>query len=124
VFLRGSVSHREALREIAGADVLLKYDDLERAKVSGLSSKLFEYLSTGRPIVAINPTRADWTLIDRLSWCWGLANPQPAEIAAALKHAITTKAVAPELWLRTFRERYNRRNQTQQLSQWLDALLH
>jgi glycosyltransferase involved in cell wall biosynthesis len=121
--LRGSVSHREALREVAGADVLLKYDDLERAKVSGLSSKLFEYLSTGRPIVAINPTRADWTLIDRLPWCWGLANPQPAEIAAALKETITSKAAAPEPWLNAFRQRYNRRNQTQQLAQWLDALL-
>jgi glycosyltransferase involved in cell wall biosynthesis len=123
LILRGSVSHREALREVAGADVLLKYDDLERAKVSGLSSKLFEYLSTGRPIVAINPTRADWTLIDRLPWCRGLADPQPAEIAAALQQAISTQAAAPEPWLNTFRERYNRRNQTQQLAQWLDALL-
>jgi glycosyltransferase involved in cell wall biosynthesis len=123
IILRGSVSHREALREVAGADVLLKYDDLERAKVSGLSSKLFEYLSTGRPIVAINPTRADWTLIDRLPWCWGLTNPQSAEIADAIKQAITTKAAAPEPWLSTFRERYNRRNQTQQLSQWLDTLV-
>ena len=100
LILRGSVSHREALREVAGADVLLKYDDLERAKVSGLSSKLFEYLSTGRPIVAINPTRADWTLIDRLPWCKGLADPQPAEIAAALKQAITAKSAAPEPWLK------------------------
>lgn len=123
IILRGPVSHREALREVAGADVLLKYDDLERAKVGGLSSKLFEYLSTGRPIVAINPTRADWTLIDRLPWCKGLADPQPAEIAAALKQAITADIAAPEPWLKTFRERYNRRNQTQQLATWLDATL-
>jgi glycosyltransferase involved in cell wall biosynthesis len=124
LILRGPVSHREALREIAGADVLLKYDDLQRAQVSGLSSKLFEYLSTGRPVVAINPTRADWTLIDRLPWCWGLEDPAPNEVATALQNAIATGVKAPEEWLTTFRRQYNRRNQTQQLASWLDALMH
>jgi glycosyltransferase involved in cell wall biosynthesis len=121
--LRGSVPHRDALREVAGADVLLKYEDPERARSSGLSSKLFEYLATGRPIVAINTTRPDRQLIGRLSWCWCLQDPRPAAIAAALQQAITTRAKPPEEWLSTFRQQYNRRNQTAQLAAWLDALV-
>jgi glycosyltransferase involved in cell wall biosynthesis len=120
--LLGPVSHHDALREIAGADVLLKYDDLERAQVIGLSSKLFEYLATGRPIVAINPTRPDWQLIERLSWCWCLDDPQPDAVAAALQEAITTRSKPSEDWLNTFRQQYNRRNQTQQLAHWLNEL--
>ena len=121
--LLGPVSHLDALREIAGAEVLLKYDDLERAEVIGLSSKLFEYLATGRPIVAINPTRPDWQLIERLPWCWCLDNPQPGAVAEALRQAITARVRPPDGWLGAFRNQYNRRNQTQQLAGWLDELL-
>ncbi|MEX2308344.1 MAG: glycosyltransferase [Pirellulales bacterium] len=121
--LRGPVSHEEALREIAGADILLNYLDEQRAKVSGLSSKLFEYLATGRPIVAVNPTLPDRQLIGRLPWCWCLRNPASAELAAALRQAITMRAKPSEGWLSAFRERYNRRTQTRQLAQWLDELL-
>ena len=120
--LLGPVSHREALREIAGADVLLKHDDLERAQVIGLSSKLFEYLATGKPIVAINPTRPDWQLIGRLPWCRCLDNPNPDAVAEALHRAIATRPKPPEAWLDTFRQQYNRRNQTARLAQWLDEL--
>jgi len=123
VILRGTVSHREALRELAGADVLLKYDDLNRAKVNGLSSKLFEYLALGRPIVAINPTRPDWQLLRRLPWCSCLDDPQPAAITTAIEQAIATRAKPDEGWLKTFRERYNRRNQTEQLAGWLDQIV-
>jgi glycosyltransferase involved in cell wall biosynthesis len=123
IVLRGSVPHRDALREAAGADVLLKYEDPERARSSGLSSKLFEYLATGQPIVAINTTVPDRQLIGRLSWCWCLEDPSPSQIAAALEQAITTGAKPPQEWLTAFRQQYNRRNQTQQLAGWLDELV-
>jgi hypothetical protein len=118
----GPVNHQEALRLVAGADVLLKYDDLERAKVNGLSSKLFEYLARGRSIVAVNPTRPDWHLVGRLPWCRCLTDPSPQAFADALQQTITSGAKPPEVWLNSFRQQYNRRNQTQLLAQWLDAL--
>jgi glycosyltransferase involved in cell wall biosynthesis len=121
--LRGSVSHREALREVAGADLLLKYEDPDRAKCSGLSSKLFEYLATGRPIVAINSTRPDRQLIGRLPWCRCLDDPTPLELADGLQQVISGDSKAPEAWLTNFRQQYNRRNQTQQLARWLDELM-
>jgi glycosyltransferase involved in cell wall biosynthesis len=121
--LRGSVSHREALREVAGADLLLKYEDPDRAKCSGLSSKLFEYLATGRPIVAINSTRPDRQLIGRLPWCRCLDDPTPLQLADALQQVISGDSKAPEAWLTNFRQQYNRRNQTQQLARWLDELM-
>ncbi len=121
--LLGPVSHLDALRQIAGADVLLKHDDRERAEVIGLSSKLFEYLATGRPVVAINPTRPDWQLIERLPWCWCLENPAPGAVADALLAAITTRPEPPQGWLDAFREQYNRRHQTGELAGWLDELV-
>jgi glycosyltransferase involved in cell wall biosynthesis len=121
--LRGPVSHEEALREIAGADILLNYLDEERAKVSGLSSKLFEYLAVGKPIVAVNPTRPDRQLIGRLPWCWCLCHPSPLAIVTALKQSIAARPKPPAEWLQTFREQYNRRNQTRQLASWLDDLV-
>jgi glycosyltransferase involved in cell wall biosynthesis len=123
VVFRGLVSHREAIREIAGADVLLKYDDSERAKVNGLSSKLFEYLATGRPIVSINPTRPDWQLLRHLPWCWSLRGTDHRAIIEAVEQAATSGARPSEEWLTTFRQRYSRRNQTGQLAQWMDELL-
>lgn len=123
VVLRGLVKHREALREIAGADVLLKYDDQERAKVNGLSSKLFEFLATGRPIVAINPTRPDAHLLKRLAWCRCLRNPAPLAVADAVEQATKSGIGPDEAWLTDFRRKHNRRNQTEQLAGWLDDLL-
>jgi len=122
IILRGLVEHKEALREIAGGDVLLKYDDRERAKVNGLSSKLFEYMATGRPVVAINPTRPDRQLLRRLSWCQSLGDADLGAIVDAVERAATGGAKPDEGWLRTFRQRYNRRNQTEQLARWLSEL--
>lgn len=119
----GRVDHQRALREIVGADVLLKFDDLERAKVNGLSSKLFEYLATGKPIVAINLTRPDRQLLRRIPWCWCLENPRPDAIVDAVEQAVATKAKPCEEWLRAFRQQYNRRNQTQRLACWLEELV-
>jgi glycosyltransferase involved in cell wall biosynthesis len=121
--LLGSVSHLEAMRLVAGADVLVKHEDEKRAKTTGLSSKLFEYLATGRPIVAINPTVPDLRLIGRLPWCWRLTNPTPSDVAQAMQQAIATAAGPPEAWLKKFREQYNRRNQTRQLAAWLDEIV-
>lgn len=121
--LLGPVSHQNALQEIAGADVLLKYDDLERAKVIGLSSKLFEYLATGRPIIAVNPTRPDRQLLRRLPWCKCLYNPQPTALTEAIQHAIVTGENAPEESLSILHKEYNRRNQTEQLAGWLDQIV-
>jgi glycosyltransferase involved in cell wall biosynthesis len=123
IHLLGSVSHLEAMRLIAGADVLVKHEDEKRAKTTGLSSKLFEYLTTGRPIIAINPTVPDLQLIGRLPWCWCLANPTPTAVGEAIHQAIATAAGPPEEWLNTFRQQYNRRNQSQQLAKWLDELV-
>jgi glycosyltransferase involved in cell wall biosynthesis len=123
VHLLGAVGHADALREIAGADVLLKFDDRERASANLLSSKLFEYLATGKPIVAVNPTRPDWQLVGRLPWCQTLVDPGPGELADALHRAIRGPARPAEAWLSAFRRRYSRRWQTEELAGWLNQLL-
>lgn len=118
----GSVPHPEAVRLAAGADVLLAYLSEERSRCLGTSSKLFEYLVTGAPILVVNPTRTDRQLVRRLAGCEVLTNPTQQEFTAALRRLLQgpadLSAERSEL-----ANRHNRRHQTAKLAAWLDALM-
>ncbi|RWP42699.1 MAG: hypothetical protein EOR04_11045 [Mesorhizobium sp.] len=55
----GPLPHHLYHPKMACADVLVGGNSPDRQKVGGLSSKLFDYLSTGRPIIFVRPTKAD-----------------------------------------------------------------
>jgi hypothetical protein len=119
----GRVSHQEALREIAGADLPIKFDDRERSSSFLLSAKLFEYLAIGRPLVVVNPTRPDSQFLRHLPWCSTLYDPPAERIADAIEGAIRSSKKAPAEWLTKFHQQYDRRNQAHQLADWLDQLV-
>ncbi len=86
----GQLDHRRALQEIMGADVLLAALSVERSKVGGCSSKLYEYMATGRPIVVINPTREDEHLLSaNYDWYTILHAPTAGDVEDALRDAMT-----------------------------------
>jgi len=118
----GLVPHHEALRQVAGADVVIKADDPERSQLYGVSSKLFEYLATGRPLIVVNPSKPDAQLLRDKPWVQLLCEPNVNELTAALRHSLRGEG-ADEQWLSGFRQRYNRRNQAQRLAGWLDELV-
>jgi glycosyltransferase involved in cell wall biosynthesis len=121
---KGHVSHREALGYIAGADVLVCLLDSVRSKSLGLSSKLFEYLATGKPVVVINPTVPDQHLLHGLKGVQILKEPAVEEIIRVLKHSLTPSARAPQRQTEDFIKLYNRRSQTKFLARMLDELFY
>ncbi len=122
VIITGLVPHDQALRQIAGADVLICYLDMERARNLLLSSKLFEYLATGKPTLVINPTLPDRQLLRRVPFARVLHQPQTKQVADAIRDALQTDDL-PADQIDTYRQQFSRRAQTRQLSQWLDELV-
>ena len=110
VMTKPRVAHEEAVREQAGAHLLLCVID-RRAGLTHLPGKLFEYLACGRPIVAILP--ADGAMADIIRDTrsgWVADCDRPEEIIATLHEALATlcqqgQRLAPD---RAAIERYSR----------------
>ena len=123
VVATGRLGHDLALRQLAGADVLICLLDLERAKSKRLSSKLFEYLAAGKPIIIVNPTRPDRQLVRRKRGIELLEHPDPRQLGEAIVRALEPTAAPPPEQVTWARKAFCRRNQVQQLVQWLDELV-
>lgn len=120
----GPVPHPEALRLVAGADLLVAFLSAYRSTYLGVSSKLFEFLATGNPVLAVNPTRTDRQLLRRQAGCEVLNHPDAAAIAKALKKmAVTARSRTPQGPDAAFVNRYDRRRQVELLAGWLDRLI-
>jgi len=123
VTMYGRQPHQEALRYMAGADVLLCVLTPSRASQIGLSSKLFEFLATGRPIIVVNPTRSDRHLLRGLRGVQTLTNPSTAEVSQALGKALMPEGRPPAEQAEQIRTHYSRRTQTSLLAHWMESLV-
>lgn len=123
--VHGRRPHDEVLDLIATATVLLAALPPGQADGLGLSSKLFEYIATGRPVLVVHPMAADRDLLDR--WHPGgwrtIADPAGPEVDAALDAALGgTLAVAPEATARA-RAELGRSAGARRLAAVLDAVV-
>lgn len=91
----GRVRHDEALRQVAGADVLVSFLTRERSRAYLLSSKLFEYVGSGRPVLAVNPTASDRLFLRRIPHAAVLRNPNPEALASTLEDLLTNPSRRP-----------------------------
>jgi glycosyltransferase involved in cell wall biosynthesis len=119
----GPVRHDDALRHMLGADVLISSVSRKRARTLALSSKLFEYLSTGRPVIAINPTVPDRQLLRGAEGVQILEQPNDGSTAAAILKALEDGAGPSAAWVKEWGELYDRRTQTGVLAGWLEILV-
>ena len=123
VFL-GPVPHPEAIRLVSEADLLVAFLSEHRSTYLGMSSKLYEFLATGAPVLAINPTRIDRMLLRRIPGCVCLTKPSVEQLTAALRSmAASTDASERESTRAAYLARYNRQEQTAQLAAWLERTL-
>lgn len=120
---RGRVPHREALAEMASADLLLKFDDVTRSEALLLSAKLFEYLALGRPILVVNPSRPDRLFLRGKPWCKTLNHPTPTELIDQIQALLQHRPQPSPAWLQSYREKFNREGQVQELSNWLERVI-
>jgi glycosyltransferase involved in cell wall biosynthesis len=116
----GRLAHEEVLNELKSADILVGYLSPNRSLGLGLSSKLFEYLATGKPVININSTRSDRIFLRRYKWCQLLEQPSEDELSNAVERANSCKELPNTTWLDSFRTEHSRSYQCHQLSEWLD----
>lgn len=117
----GVVRHDEAMRQIAGADTLVCIADLARAQLIGLSTKVFEYVATGKPVILLNPKRPDRQFVRKLQGIRMLDTPSDEQVAEALEWALDPESCPPPEQVERFRREFNRRDQAKQLAVLLDA---
>lgn len=118
----GPVRHDQALRHIVSADVLICTLDAVRSRGLGLSSKLFEYLSVGKPVVVINPTASDQRFLRNFQGVSVLDSPGANELRVALQWALDPRSAPPLEQAHKFKKEFDRRTQTAQLAAWLNEL--
>jgi len=85
VFLEGQVSYNQSIRAMVQADVLLLLDTPGRR--AGVPAKLYEYIGSGRPILALAQPDSDVAWVLRESQVpHRIAPPLDVE---AVRHALT-----------------------------------
>lgn len=121
--LLGWLSPAEVAAEMAAASVLVSALDPERAQMGGLSMKLFGYLASGRPIIAINPCPADTALLEGRSGVVTLVRPSDGEIAEALRSTMAGAVRRDPHDVVAARQEFDNRFLTSRLAHLLDEIV-
>ncbi len=121
----GYVTHREAVAEMRGADVLLLNVPDGPNGDSVIPAKLFEYLAAARPIVVIGPPGGECERIVQSAEAGTSVPFDPDRIAHALRDAYShwRSGRAFEGCPQSLLESYSRSNQTRELASTLDELV-
>ena len=116
--------HDLALRQVAGADVLVSYLSPERAAYCGISSKLFEYLATEKPVIEVNPTGPDRQLLRKLPDVVVLKSPTLEELTGALRRALDMEKSGGGMSeaRRAFVCEHEWRTKVKQLAAWMEGI--
>jgi glycosyltransferase involved in cell wall biosynthesis len=84
----GYIPHDRAIEKLRQADILLNTVGAHRRNF-GISSKLFEYLATARPIIAANSTEPDKELLEGRPGVMMLEAPDVEHWRRALEWALS-----------------------------------
>jgi glycosyltransferase involved in cell wall biosynthesis len=123
VDLQGTVSNREAVRAVCEADILVVYQAPSRNNVTPIAGKTYEYLRSGRPILAIVPCGDNADLVSRHAAVHALVTDEsPVRVAAAIRELLDRNAAeAPSAPDPEFVERYSRRKIAERIAAIFDA---
>lgn len=120
----GLVDHERAICEITRADILLCSLSQKRSEAKLVSSKLYEYIATGKPVVLVRPSLLDRELIQSVSNVIVVDVPSRAAICKAIEQAKRFSYTDQgRRKLMAFRARYSRRPQSQKVEQEIARLL-
>lgn len=117
--------HRENLKVLAEADLLLMIGSVKKSDTGTLPAKLFEYAASGRPILALVHEGESARFV-RGYGLGRIANPEdPESIAAVLLATVKeirdgTFPTEPDI---EFLRRYDRRELTRQLAEVFDSVV-
>jgi hypothetical protein len=123
VSVQGRVSHREALKRLAHAAVLLLLQASDDTR-SLIPAKAFEYLRIGRPILALTLQGATADLLKDKDHCFVI---EPNDMASLRKSVISLfelwRRGEPGLQIEGASRQFERDNLTDQLARILDRLM-
>lgn len=122
---RGYLSHKEAVYNMVNADCLLLFVDEGRDTSFIQTSKIFEYLKSGTPVLAIVPDCAAADLIKAANA--GIVVP-PSDIdeiknAIDVFYKVFLKGMAEHRAIDNVVERFNRKLLTEKLAELLDNMI-
>ena len=120
----GEVSHREAIREMCGADaLLLNVPDGPNAD-SVIPAKLFEYLAARRPILVVGPVDGEAERIVQSQMAGLATNFDEADIGRAIGRLFGARhdGSLAELYDPCDIDQFSRVALTRRLAEWLDDL--
>ncbi|PDV99808.1 hypothetical protein A9Q02_00935 [Candidatus Chloroploca asiatica] len=124
IVFRPQVTHREALSEVLNADVVILIEsNLFELKLNH-SNKLFEYLGSGKPILAIAPIDGEAAQLIRQERAGIVVDPDnPNEICYGIVDLFNRFEHNPhrDIVLGTY-PNYNRKNLTRELANILDEV--
>lgn len=86
--ITGRLRHDLAKRQIEQADVLVNAVSSTRQQDVGISSKLYEFAAAGRPIISLNPRRADRFLLKKIPAALTLQNPSTQSLSRAIEESL------------------------------------
>ena len=122
VHVRGQVAAAESSRAMAEADILLLMDTPGRRL--GVPAKLYEYIGTGRPVLALAEHDGDTAWALRQSGAaTRLAPPRDVEAIRIAVKEVAALAAAPATALPPEAAQFTRANLAKQLSEQLTQLL-
>jgi glycosyltransferase involved in cell wall biosynthesis len=123
VRLHPRVPHREAVRAAREADVLVVCQAPGRNDVTAVAGKTFEYLRSGRPILALVPPGDNADLIRRYAAVHAVvADAAPAVVAAAIGMLLDRAAGSEVAVDPAFVMDYSRRNIAGRIAAVFDAV--
>lgn len=123
VTFAGYLSHADTVTELMNADVLWMTVGHQEGEEMISTGKLFEYIGTQKPILALVPGGAARDALSGYGAAW-IADPGDVEAAASQILDIAARSAAGPLpqgakdWI----EAYDRRKQTHKLAGWMDEL--
>ena len=119
----GVVDHGAAIDLIAGADVLVCALPAARARTGALTSRLFEFVATGRPILLLNPTAEDEAFVRDHPNVVVRRRPGSDDLRAALEGLVRRPPRPDPDALQHHRETFRRDALTARLAAELDLLV-
>ncbi|MTJ02271.1 hypothetical protein [Idiomarina piscisalsi] len=97
ITFHSQMAHREALSYLLSADILISALSEKRQKARLLSSKLFEYCYTGKPLLLINPTLSDRWLVRNYRRKVILYSPDADQLSESIDKLHSLTGVASDL---------------------------
>ncbi|MGV0832269.1 glycosyltransferase [Empedobacter brevis] len=126
LIVHGYVSHQESLNAINAANILLLTNFDNQASKGIIPGKLFEYMATGNPILAIGPTDADVEKILQKTEAGNYFMPQQVEEMKGFILSVYRQwLVNPNQKFETNEkevQQFNRKNLTKKLVKVVDKL--